>query len=78
MHQNLNNSEAQPDTPTETDGHNEPAKFPADDPVDDEATEGAVERENRDDDTRNGRLLKPKVFYSYLLFEREGTPVSIR
>ena len=33
--------------------------------------EGAEERENREEDSRNGRLLKPKVFYSYLLFECE-------
>ena len=39
--------------------------------MNDDPTEGAEERENRDEDTRNGRFLKPKVFYSFLLFERD-------
>ena len=67
----LNDSHAQPDNATAIDGPAEPANVPADDAVDDEPTKGAEERENRDEDTRNGRLLKSKVFYSYLLFESE-------
>ena len=67
----MNDSEAQPDTATEIDGPSEPAIVPADDPVNDEPIEEAEERENRDKDTRNGRFLKPKEFYSYLLFERD-------
>ena len=39
--------------------------------MDDEPKKGSKERENRDEQTRKGRLLKPKVLYSYLLFEIE-------
>ena len=67
----MNDSDAQPNTATTIDGPAERGNVPAEDPVDDEPTEGAEERKIRDKETRNGRLLKPKLLYSYILFELE-------